>query len=77
MKSKKLIQTIVPLVFFLLVSMHSFAIQSGEQEPDDEDFEESELNPPLASVGDYVMPMLVLGIATAFILLRKQNFKNV
>lgn len=74
MKSKKRIKNLLYVVFFLTMSMPVFA-QTGEDPDDEMDLEDAELNP--APIGDYIIPMLVLGVATAFILLRKRTAQKV
>lgn len=75
MKLNKMIKTILTLVLFLAVST-AFAQPSGEPDPDGSG---DSGNPPLdpAPIGDYMIPMLVLGIATAFVLLRKKTTTQV
>ncbi len=75
MKLNKMIKTILTLVLFLAVST-SFAQPSGEPDPDGLG---DSGNPPLdpAPIGDYLIPMLVLGVATAFVVLRKKTATQV
>lgn len=74
MKSNKVVKTIIPFVFLFLFNMPCYAQQLGEDPDDTEDGEDAELNP--VPIEDYIVPMLVLGIATAFILLRKKEVKS-
>jgi hypothetical protein len=75
MKLNKMIKTILTLVLFLAVST---AFAQPIEEPDPDGSGDSG-NPPLdpAPIGDYMIPMLVLGIATAFVLLRKKTTTQV
>jgi hypothetical protein len=68
MKSNKVTKTILTLVLFFSISL-AFA-----QPPEDPDDGSDPIGAPLdpAPIGDYLLPMLVLGIATAFILLKKK-----
>jgi hypothetical protein len=49
------------------------------QRPEDPDDTVDPIGAPLdpAPIGDYLIPMLVLGMATAFVLLRKKKVQNV
>lgn len=67
----KTTQITLAAVFFLVMSMPTFA-QPGNEAPDDEDAE-GEVPVPIS---DYVVPMLILGIATSFVLLRKTKEKS-
>lgn len=73
MKLNKIIKITIAFLFFLCMSVPAFA--QGEQAPDEEDAGNEALNP--APIGDYILPMLVLGVATAFVLLRKKNTAKV
>lgn len=68
MKYSNVTKTILLFVFFFFVG--SIAAQPGgpDEDPDSDD---APLNP--APIGDYVIPMLVLGVATAFVVLRKKE----
>jgi hypothetical protein len=68
MKSNKVTKTILTLVLFFSLSA-AFA-----QLPEDPDDTVDPIGAPLnpAPIGDYLIPMLVLGMATAFILLKKK-----
>jgi Na+/H+ antiporter NhaC len=69
MKWKKVLKTILPLIFLFMVSIASAQFDEGEE---GSDTESANLN-PAAPIGDYIIPMLLLGIATAFFLLRKKS----
>jgi hypothetical protein len=66
MNYRKIIKTMLPFVFFFVVSF-AYAQADPNEDPDDQ-------NAPLdaAPIGDYIVPMLLLGIATAFVLLKKR-----
>jgi hypothetical protein len=68
MKLNKVTKTLLTLVFFFTVS-GVFA-----QLPEDPDDNVDPIDAPLdpAPISDYLIPMLVLGVSTAFILLKKQ-----
>jgi hypothetical protein len=69
MKLNKVIKTMLTFVLFLMVSN---AFSQAPTDPDEDlDDEGADLNP--APIGDYILPMLVLGIATAYVLLRKKT----
>ena len=60
--------TIVALMFCMSVTT---AFAQPEQPDDALDAENADLNP--APIGDYVLPMLLLGVATAYILVRRKQ----
>jgi hypothetical protein len=67
MKFRKEIKTILLLVFF-------FAAANGFaqiDEPDEGTGGDGTLDP--APIGDYILPMLLLGIGTAFVLLKRRE----
>lgn len=67
MNFNKLSTCIVILLFCLGTAT---AVAQPEQPDGDPDDENADLNP--APIGDYMLPMLLLGVATAYILLRKK-----
>ena len=73
MKWNKMIKTLVPFVFFFVLT-NAFA-QDADEAPDDTDEEDALLNP--APISDYIIPMLIIGVATAFILLKKKTPEKV
>ena len=75
MKLNKVIKTILTLVLFLSLSS-AFAQPGGEPDAGgSEDNGGSQLDP--APIGDYILPMLILGVATAYVLLRKKSAAQV
>ena len=68
MNFRKEIKTILLLVFFFAAA-HGFA--QGPDEVDEGTGGDGSLNP--APIGDYIVPMLLLGVATAFVLLKKRE----
>ena len=68
MKFKTITKAILTLVFFFTVS--GVFAQFPEDPGDDVDPGDAPLDP--APIADYILPMLVLGVATAFILLKKK-----
>ena len=68
MKLNKVTKIIFTLVFFFGVSS-AFA-QFPEDPDDDIDNPGDDLDP--APIGDYIIPMLIMGVGTAFILLKKK-----
>ncbi|WP_432671744.1 hypothetical protein [Flavobacterium sp. SM2513] len=68
MKINKVSKVLLTLVFFLSVS--SVFAQFPEDPDPVVDPEEAPLDP--APISDYLLPMLVLGVATAFLLLKKK-----
>ena len=68
MNLSKITKTILTLVFFFGMST-AFA-QFPEDPGDEVDPGDAPLDP--APIGDYILPMLVLGVATAYILLKKK-----
>lgn len=60
---------ILTLVFFL--SMSSAFAQFPENPNENPDSEDAELDP--APINEYLIPMLVLGVAVAFILIKKKG----
>ena len=76
MKLNNVIKTILTLVLFMFVT-GAFA-QPGEVP--DPGGSGDDGNPPLnpgAPISDYILPMLVVGIATAYVLLRKKSATHV
>lgn len=74
MNKNKFIKTI--LTFVLVLAVSSMFAQGSPTEPgDDTDDPEAPLNP--APISDYLLPMLVLGVATAYVLLRKKTTQQV
>ena len=69
MKLNKVTKIIFTLVFFFGVST-AFA-QFPPEDPDDEIDNPGEPLDP-APIADYLIPMLIIGVATAFILLKKK-----
>ena len=68
MKLNKVTKIIFTLVFFFGVST---AFAQFPEDPDpDPDGPSEPLDP--APIGDYLIPMFIVGIATAFILLKKK-----
>ena len=68
MKLNKVTKIIFTLVFFFAVS--SVFAQFPEDPDPDPDGPSEPLDP--APIGDYLIPMLIVGVATAFILLKKK-----
>jgi hypothetical protein len=72
----KTIKTIMPFVFFFVVSV-AFAespYDLPKVAPGEVDENEDDANAPLeATICGYIVPMLLLGIATAFVLLKKRS----
>lgn len=68
MNFNKLSTTIVALMFCLGVTT---AFAQPEQPDDALDAENADLNP--APIGDYVLPMLLIGVVTAYILVRRKQ----
>jgi hypothetical protein len=68
MKSNKIVKLILPFIFLFVVSIASAQVDEGLEDPDGDG---APLNP--LPIEDYVIPMLLLGIATAFVLLRKKT----
>ena len=73
MKITKISKALLTLVF--LFSFSGVFAQLPEDPDPDVDGPGDDLNP--APIGDYMAPMLILGIATAYVLLRKKNVQNV
>jgi len=71
MKSNKVTKVILTLAFFFSVSGMFANPDNPNEIPDDSS---APLNAP---IGDYIIPMLLLGMATAFVLLRKKKVQNV
>ena len=67
MNFRKEIKTLLLLVFFLAAA-NGFA---QVDEPDEGTTGDGALNP--APIGDYIVPMLLLGVVTAFVLLRRRS----
>ena len=72
MNKNKIIKTI--LTFVLVLAVSSMFAQPAEP-GGDLDPEDGDLNP--APISDYLLPMLVLGVATAYVLLRKKTTQQV
>lgn len=72
MNKSKFLKTIMTLV--LLVAVTTMFAQPAEP-GGDLDPEDGPLNP--APINDYLLPMLVVGVATAYVLLRKKSVQNV
>jgi hypothetical protein len=70
MKSNKIVKLLLPFIFLFVVSITS-AQGPIDEGLTDEDDDGAPLNP--LPIEDYVIPMLLLGIATAFVLLRKKT----
>ena len=72
MKLNKVIKIVLTLVLFLAVSS-GFA-QGPADVPDPGGTEDTPGSPlePGAPIADYILPMLVVGIATAYVMLRKK-----
>lgn len=68
MKYNSLTKTVLVFVFFFFVG--SIAAQPGGPD-EDPDSEEAPLDP--VPIGDYVIPMFIVGVATAFVLLKKRD----
>ncbi len=68
MKLNKITKTLLTLVFFF--SLSSAFAQLPEDPGDDVDPGDAPLDP--APIGDYILPMLVVGVASAYILLKKK-----
>jgi hypothetical protein len=64
-KINKIVKIILPFVFLFVVSIASAQVDEGL-----EDLDGAPLQP--LPIKDYVIPMLLLGITTAFVLLRKK-----
>ena len=73
MKLNKITKIVFTLVFFFGVS--SVFAQFPEDPGDEVDPGDAPLDP--APIGDYILPMLVLGVATAYILLKKKALAKV
>ena len=69
MKINKLTKIVLTVVFFCGIN-GAFA-QFPEDPDDDLDPNDAPLNP--APISDYLIPMLVIGVATAFILIKKKE----
>ncbi|WP_432671657.1 hypothetical protein [Flavobacterium sp. SM2513] len=63
--------TKIALTVVLLFGMNSVFAQFPEDPDPDTDPEDGALDP--APISDYLIPMLVIGVATAFILLKKKE----
>lgn len=77
MKFNNIIKTILAVVLFMVVT-NTFAQPPGS-EPDPggaEDNSESPLEPG-APIADFILPMLMVGVATAYVLLRKKATSHV
>lgn len=73
MNKNKFLKTIV--TFVMLIAVTSMFAQITPTDPDgDPDPEDGDLNP--APISDYLLPMLVVGVATAYVLLRKKSVQN-
>ena len=68
MKINKVTKTLLILAFFFSVS--GVFAQLPEDPDDDVDGPGDALDP--APISDYLIPMLVIGVATAFVLLKKK-----
>ena len=68
MKLNEVTKTLLTLAFFFTVS--GVFAQLPEEPDNGVDPVDAPLNP--APISDYLIPMLVLGVATAFILLKKK-----
>ena len=68
MNLSKITKTILTLVFFFGMST---AFAQFPEDPDPDPHGPSEPLDP-APIGDYLIPMLIVGVATAFILLKKK-----
>ncbi len=68
MRLSKVTKLILTMVFFF--SMSSAFAQFPEDPDDNVDLEDADLDP--APINDYLIPMLVLGVAVAFILIKKK-----
>ncbi|MDD3004015.1 hypothetical protein [Flavobacterium sp.] len=68
MKLSKLTKPFLMLAFFFVVS--SVSAQFPEEPGEDPDDSEAPLDP--APISDYLIPMLLVGVATAFVLLKRQ-----
>lgn len=68
MNFRKEIKTLLLLVFF-------FAAANGFAQIDEPDGNQDNGNAPLdpAPIGDYIVPMLLLGVATGFVLLKRRS----
>lgn len=71
MNKNKFLKTIV--TFVMLIAVTSMFAQPTDP-GDDLDPEDGDLNP--APISDYLLPMLVVGVATAYVLLRKKSVQN-
>lgn len=70
MKQSKIFKLAIIVVFMLTVN--TIFAQGTPADPDPlEDDENADLNP--APISDYLLPMLIIGVATAFILLRTKT----
>ncbi len=68
MKFNNVIRALLTFVLFLTLTS-AFSQTPSDPDPD-LDNPGDPLNP--APIGDYMLPMLVLGVATAYVLLRKK-----
>lgn len=68
MRLSKVTKILLTMVFFF--SMSSAFAQFPEDPDDNVDPGDAPLDP--APISDYLIPMLVLGVATAFILIKKK-----
>ena len=72
MKQNKIFKLAILVLFFVAtLSVHAQP-SDPELDPDDEG---ADLNP--APISDYLLPMLIIGVATAFILLRTKTRQEV
>lgn len=70
MKLSKLTKPFLMLAFFFAVSgVCAQPTEPGGGNPDEDD-ENAPLDP--APISDYLIPMLVVGVATAFVLIKRQ-----
>lgn len=69
MKKNKLTKIALTIVFF--IGMNSAFAQFPVDPDDDLDPDDAPLDP--APISDYLIPMLVVGITTAFVLLKKKD----
>jgi hypothetical protein len=64
----------IKLFSLLLFFCVTLPLLAGPSDPDpDEDGDGIPLDPGAAPINDYIVPMLLLGVSTAFILLRKKH----